>query len=75
VRPAAAAAPAAPSAAAFRADLARIGYDPAQPDAVLLAALRLRFRPWGRGPCDAADCAIAADIARRFPVDRRDAGA
>jgi len=69
------AAPDAPDAATFRADLARIGYDPAQPDAVLLAALRLRFRPWGRGPCAAADRAIAAESARRFPVDRRDAGA
>jgi len=55
---------------AFRAALGQIGYDPAQPDAVLLAAFRLRFRPWGRGPLDPTDCALAADLAQRFAVDR-----
>lgn len=35
----------------------------------LLQAVRLRFRPWATGPLDGRDCAIAADMARRFPVD------
>lgn len=40
-----------------------IGYPPAD-DAVRLAAFRLRFRPWGRGPECAADRALAAAVAR-----------
>lgn len=59
-----------PDASRFRALAARIGYDPAAPDAAVLAALRLRFRPWARGPLAAADMGVAADMARRFPVDR-----
>lgn len=42
---------------------------PDQPDEVLLAAMRLRFRPWARGPVDARDAGIVADLAARFPVD------
>jgi N-acetylmuramoyl-L-alanine amidase len=41
----------------------------------ILAAFRLRFRPWARGPLDATDTALAADLASRFPVDRADTGA
>ncbi|KHQ51968.1 N-acetylmuramoyl-L-alanine amidase [Mameliella alba] len=33
----------------------------------VLAAVRLRFRPWAEGPHDGEDCAIMADLARRFP--------
>ena len=41
----------------------------------VLAAFRLRFRPWARGPLDATDTGLAADLANRFPVDRADTGA
>ncbi len=64
-----------PDAARFRALAGRIGYDMRAGDAALLAALRLRFRPWGRGPLSAADMGVVADLARRFPVDRRDTSA
>lgn len=46
----------------------RFGYPDAAPDC-LLAAFRLRFRPWAGGPETAADRAAIADLARRFPVD------
>lgn len=39
----------------------------------LLSAFRLRFRPWAAGlagPADDVDIALAADLARRFPVDQ-----
>ena len=45
------------------ASLRRIGYGQAEPE-VMLAAFRLRFRPWAAGPEDAADRRIAADLAR-----------
>lgn len=48
--------------------LRRFGYGDVAPDA-LLAAFRLRFRPWATGPEGAADRRLAADLARRFPVD------
>jgi len=50
------------------ADLAAFGYPPAAPE-TLLKAFRLRFRPWAPGPLDDTDRALAADLARRFPVD------
>jgi N-acetylmuramoyl-L-alanine amidase len=61
--------------ASFRADLARAGYSADVEDATILAALRLRLRPWADGPMDATDRALAAGLARAFPVDaaRRDA--
>lgn len=49
----------------------RFGYPPEPAAADILAAFRLRFRPWARGPQDATDTALAADLARRYPVDRR----
>jgi len=55
--------------AAFHASLTRFGYPADVPPAALLDAFRLRFRPWARGPLDAADCAMAADLARRWPCD------
>lgn len=56
--------PAAPLCRSFHA----IGYPEAGPD-TLLAAFRLRFRPWAAGPETAEDRALADDLARRFPVD------
>lgn len=47
----------------------RFGYPDAAPDAVL-AAFRLRFRPWADGPEDATDRAIISELAARFGVDR-----
>lgn len=57
----------------FAASARALGYPETAPDA-LLAAFRLRFRPGAAGPEDAADRALAAGLARRFPVDggRRD---
>ncbi len=46
------------------------GYTAEADEAAILAAFRLRFRPWATGPCDATDIGLAADLARRFPVDR-----
>lgn len=48
----------------------RFGY-PDVSDDLLLAAFRLRFRPTACGPLDATDTAMAANLARRFPVDVR----
>lgn len=51
----------------FLADAAAFGYDATLPLEVVLRAARLRFRPWAQGPLDGRDCAIIADLARRFP--------
>jgi N-acetylmuramoyl-L-alanine amidase len=63
----------------FLHDAARFGYHApdgfADPQAAVLTALRLRFRPQAGGRLDATDRAIAADLAHRFPVDRADASA
>ncbi|MCY1125566.1 N-acetylmuramoyl-L-alanine amidase [Frigidibacter sp. RF13] len=56
------------SAGPLRGALAAFGY-PDVGDDVLLAAFRLRFRPCVSGAEDATDRALAADLARRFPVD------
>lgn len=56
--------PAAPLATSLRA----FGYPEAPPD-VLLAAFRLRFRPWAGGPETPEDRALAEGLARSFPVD------
>lgn len=48
----------------------RIGYPPQGDPDTVLAAFRLRFRPGAEGPVTPADIAMAADLARRFPVDR-----
>ena len=45
----------------FWADLRGFGY-PAAPEADLLAAFRLRFRPWGSGPLCDGDAALAAGL-------------
>ena len=52
----------------FITDAQRFGYAASAGD-VLLAAFRLRFRPWARGPLDSTDAALAADLAARYPVD------
>ena len=58
--------PATPDGPPLAESLARFGY-PAAPMPALLAAFRARFRPWARGPEDATDRALAADLAARFP--------
>ncbi len=55
---------ASPDMAGFLDDLRAFGYPEAAP-ATLLAAFRLRFRPWAQGPLDHADRALAAGL-RRF---------
>ena len=65
------ASPSAPVAAnedAFLRDLATFGYGAGVSADVLLAALRLRHRQGQTGPLDGWDCAIAADLATRFPI-------
>ena len=49
----------------FWADLVAFGY-PQAPERDLLAAFRLRFRPWGRGELSPEDAALAAGLARYF---------
>lgn len=51
----------------FLPALHRFGYPAAAPD-TLLAAFRLRFRPWATGPLSADDAGAAVNLARRFPV-------
>lgn len=53
----------------FRDFATTIGYSETHSDTELLAAFRLRFRPWGGGPVDVTDLALAQNIACRFPVD------
>ncbi len=61
-------------AQAFRRAAMAFGYPDLDCD-ILLEAYRQRFRPWARGPLDGWDMAGAADLARRFAVDRGDASA
>ncbi|WP_283095199.1 N-acetylmuramoyl-L-alanine amidase [Gymnodinialimonas ceratoperidinii] len=56
-------------AARFRADAAAFGY-PSVEDDLLLEVVRMRFRPWKHGPLDGEDCAVMADLAARYGVDR-----
>jgi N-acetylmuramoyl-L-alanine amidase len=55
--------------ATFRAAMAAFGYTATDDPDLLLATFRLRFRPRCVGPLDAADMAMIADLAHRFPVD------
>ena len=57
----------------FRADARRFGYDAPVADAVLLSAVRLRFRPGRSGPLDRWDMGLAAALAARWPAARVDA--
>lgn len=54
----------------FHHDLTAFGY-PEAPQESRLAAFRLRFAPWRKGPLSPADCTEAADLAARFAVDAR----
>lgn len=49
----------------FRADCRRFGYPDVEDD-ILLAAFRLRFRPWAEGPLQDADRRLAAGL-RAWP--------
>lgn len=62
-------------AAAFASNLSRIGYTADVPPETLLAAFRLRHNQGATGPLTARDCALAADLALRFPVDGTAGGA
>lgn len=53
----------------FLADLRAFGYPEAGPE-TLLAAFRLRFRPWAAGPLDDSDRALAAGLRSYAPVRR-----
>ena len=58
----------------FMASATTVGYR-CPPD-LALAAFRQRFRPWARGPEDAVDRALMADLAARWPcLDGDGAGA
>ncbi len=57
------------------ADAAHVFGYAALPHDVLLAAFRLRFRPWAKGPLDAVDMGLVLDLAARFPVDATAPGA
>jgi len=61
--------PSAGTAGDFYADAARFGYPVGDvEEALVLEAFRLRFRPWATGPLAAADAALMADLAGRWPV-------
>ncbi|MFX0541160.1 N-acetylmuramoyl-L-alanine amidase [Roseovarius sp. S4756] len=62
-------------AEAFRSLAQQVGYGGEHSDTDLLTALRLRWRPWARGPLSEGDMAVLADIAARFGVDRGGTGA
>lgn len=53
----------------FRQTMQTFGYTADVTDDVLLTSLRLRFRPWAKGPLDPIDMAIITNLAMRFPVD------
>ncbi|WP_424940813.1 N-acetylmuramoyl-L-alanine amidase [Aliiroseovarius sp. S253] len=46
------------SAETFRTCAGKLGYPTEVDDTVLLAAVRLRYRPWGTGPLSAEDLAV-----------------
>ena len=61
----------------FLQDAQVFGYVPSKDvdEAAILGAFRQRFRPWAKGPLSEEDCALMADLAARFPVDRHHANA
>lgn len=63
-----------PELGQFRVLTTEVGYDPRLPDAVVLDAFRLRFRPWASGPLAADDMACVQEIAR-LSVDAATPGA
>ncbi len=54
----------------FLNDLRVAGYTADASDDGLLSAFRLRHRQGVAGPLDATDCALAEQLAKRFPVDQ-----
>ena len=55
----------------FQSDARSFGYAQAASHDDILAAFRMRFRPWARGPLDERDRALMHDLASRYPVDRK----
>lgn len=53
----------------FRRNAMAFGYGELD-GALLLEVVRMRFRPWAQGPLDGDDCAVMADLAARYGVDR-----
>lgn len=53
---------------AFAENLRAIGYAAQVPADVMRAAFRLRHRQGHHGALDGWDCALAADLAQRFPI-------
>lgn len=49
----------------FRERARRVGFTAAAADETLLSAVRLRFRPWGKGPLAAADFAALGRLVQR----------
>jgi N-acetylmuramoyl-L-alanine amidase len=66
---------AAPDEAGFLAAAARFGYPADEGVDAVLAAVRLRFRPWADGTLAPEDMGAIENLAARFPVDRGGAGA
>lgn len=62
--------PFAPDPVRFASEAAIFGY-PAAPPHQLLEAMRQRFLPENAGPLAPEDMGVMAELARRFPVDRR----
>ena len=55
----------------FEAAARRFGYRAeAEQGEALLAAFRMRFRPWASGPLDDTDRGLMADLAARWPGPR-----
>jgi N-acetylmuramoyl-L-alanine amidase len=55
---------------AFINNLRVFGYGGEMNLETMLSSFRLRHRLGHAGPLDAVDCALAADLAKRFPIDR-----
>ncbi|QFU09513.1 N-acetylmuramoyl-L-alanine amidase [Palleronia sp. THAF1] len=51
------------------------GYTADAPQDALLASLRMRHRPWAKGPCDVRDVGIAQGLAGQAAIDRAAANA
>lgn len=60
-----------PCESTFENHLRSFGYTAEVPFCDLLHTFRLRFRPGAEGPLDGYDAGLAADLAKRWPVDRQ----
>ncbi len=56
--------------AAFLSMAWHFGYPREAGEEAVLAAFRARFRPGAEGPADATDAGLAAELVRRFSIDR-----